>query len=719
MKATILFLSFLVSNALIAQTISGKVMDGQGNSLPGANIYIENTFSGTSTDADGKFRFTFKDTGTFNLMVEFIGFEKYAQPITLNGTNKNLSITLKEKFNQLKAVTITAGTYGSGKSETAVVMSSLDVVTTAGSMGDINAAMRSLPGTSNNGESGKLFVHGGEGTETGTYIDGIYVHQPYTTSAPNMAVRGRFNPFMFQGTSFSTGGYSAEYGQALSSVLTLNTNDMPDENAMNISLMTIGGDLAGTQKWKTGAITVSANYLNLKPYMSITPQNYDWSQEPKAYGGSMSFRQKTKGSGMWKIYGSLDESNLSQYQLGFDGTGTRKNVDITNNNQFINTSWHGSLSEKWFVTIGGSYTHNNDRFVQDAFVLNQKLEGNHAKATVKYEATEKIRIRAGAENFYTNFSNNYSILGVDGDSLVSYTENLTAGFIEAQVYTSSKFLVNAGLRTEHSKYLNQNTVSPRLSLAYKLGEKSSISAAYGWFYQNPLNQQLLKRDYLKSELAEHYILSFNKSFKQRTLRAEAYYKNYSNLVKYGSTFGAAYTNSGNGYAYGLDFYFKDDKTIKNGSYWISYSFLQSERDFRYYPETAVPTFAVTHSISFVYKHWISKWRSYVGASMRYGSPRVYNDLNSTEFNKGTLPAYASLDMNWSFLFRQNIIFYASATNVLGFDQVFGYQYSPTKDANGQYARTPVLPAAKRFVFVGCFITLTKKGETNQIDKIGF
>lgn len=719
MKATILFLLILLTSVLNAQTISGIVIDAQNNPLPGANVYVENTFSGTSTDAEGNFNFTFKDTGTFNLMVEFIGFEDFLLPIQLTGTNFSYTIILKEKFNQLKAVTITAGNYGSGKSETAVVMSSLDVVTTAGSMGDINAAMRSLPGTSNNGESGKLFVHGGEGTETGTYIDGIYVHQPYTTSAPNMAVRGRFNPFMFNGTSFSTGGYSAEYGQALSSVLTLNTNDMPDENSMNISLMTIGADLAGTQKWKSGAITVSGNYMNLKPYMSLTPQNYDWNQEPKAYGGSMSFRQKTKGSGMLKIYGSFDESNLSQYQLSFDGTGTNKNIDVTNNNQFINTNWRGSLSEKWFVTVGGSYTHNNDRFVQDNFVLNQKLEGNHAKATIKYEATEKIRIRAGVENFYSNFTNSYSFLGIEGDSFVSYTENLSAGFIEAQVYTSSKFLINAGVRAEHSQYLNESTISPRLSFAYKLGEKSSLSAAYGWFYQNPLNQQMLNRNYLQNERAEHYVLSFDKKFTKRTFRAEAYYKNYSNLVKYGTALSSPYDNTGKGYAYGLDLYFKDDKTIKNGSYWISYSFLQSERDFRYYPEMAVPTFAVTHSVSFVYKHWINKWRSYIGASMRYGSPRVYNDLNSTEFNNGTLPAYASLDMNWSFLYRQNIIFYASATNVLGFDQVFGYQYSPIKDASGQYPRTPVLPAAKRFVFVGCFITLTKHGETNQIDKIGF
>ena len=116
------------------------------------NVFIENTFSGTSTNAEGKFNFSFKDTGTFNLLVEFLGFEDYSIEIQLTGNSVTQTISLNEKFNQLKAVTITAGTYGTGKSEEAIVMSSLDVVTTAGSMGDINAAMRSLPGTSNNGD---------------------------------------------------------------------------------------------------------------------------------------------------------------------------------------------------------------------------------------------------------------------------------------------------------------------------------------------------------------------------------------------------------------------------------------------------------------------------------------------------------------------------------------------------------------------------------------
>lgn len=713
MKALIPLFFVLFSLEAYSQSVSGQIKDENGLPLPGANVYIEGTFDGASTDSNGVFMFEFESADSLFLIVEYLGFENERRVIDTNSTTNKFDIILKEKFNLLNAVTITAGNYGSGNVQSTVVMSSLDVVTTAGSLGDLNAAMRTLPGTSNNGESGKLFVHGGEGTETGTYIDGIYVHQPYTSSAPNMAVRGRFNPFMFSGTSFSTGGYSAEYGQALSSILTLNTKDMPLEDQLDFSIMSIGLDAAGTKKWDKGAITATVNYMNLKPYMSIIPQNYDWNKEPVAYGGSMNFRQKTKGIGILKVYASADQSNLSQYQIGLDGSSNTVDVNVENQNQFINTNWRGAISRKTFVTVGASFTHNLDNYLQGEKELNQKLIGNHVKATFKYHVNEKTSLRAGIENNYTSFSQTYSKTTVELDSSSSYTDNVSAIFVEGQVYTSPKFLFNVGLRAERVHYINKNTLSPRVSAAYKLSENTSLSIAYGMFYQNPIPEQLLNRSYLKNEQAQHFILSFEKKIESRLIKTEIYYKKYNDLVKYNDPF----NNNGDGYAYGLDIFFKDSKSIKNGSYWISYSFLQSERDFRYYPHRATPTFTVTHSLSIVYKHWISKWRSYVGGSFRFASPRVYNDLNSKEFNKAKLPSFASLDINWSYLHKQNIILYASVTNVLGFNQIYGYQYSPIPDSSGYYASTPILPPAKRFIFIGCFITITKKGEANQLDKI--
>lgn len=79
--------------------------------------------------------------------------------------------------------------------------------------------------------------------------------------------------------------------------------------------------------------------------------------------------------------------------------------------------------------------------------------------------------------------------------------------------------------------------------------------------------------------------------------------------------------------------------------------------------------------------------------------------------------YRSLDLSWSFLYRKNVIFYGAVTNTLGFKNEFGRQYATTPDSGGNYPGIAITPQSTRFYVIACFITLTKKGNTNQLDKI--
>jgi hypothetical protein len=79
--------------------------------------------------------------------------------------------------------------------------------------------------------------------------------------------------------------------------------------------------------------------------------------------------------------------------------------------------------------------------------------------------------------------------------------------------------------------------------------------------------------------------------------------------------------------------------------------------------------------------------------------------------------YRSLDLSWSFLYRQNIIFYFAANNITGFKNEFGRTYASTPDVSGNYPSAAVEPSSNRFFVLGCFITLTRKGNANQLDKI--
>src|SRR5215210_4909238 len=155
---------------------------------------------------------------------------------------------MKEEFDEMKAVVITAGSFeASDRKRAAAILTSLDVVTTASANGDITGALRTLPGAQQVGENEGLFVRGGTAAETKTFIDGTLVNNFFYSSVPDVAQRGRFSPFIFKGTVFSAGGYSALYGQALSSALILESIDLPDKSSGNVAVSPIGGSI-GIQK---------------------------------------------------------------------------------------------------------------------------------------------------------------------------------------------------------------------------------------------------------------------------------------------------------------------------------------------------------------------------------------------------------------------------------------------------------------------------------------
>lgn len=718
MKIYLSLLFTILSFGITAQTIiNGTVKAQKDGTLPGANIYLKGTYDGTSSDTDGRFSFKTSKTGNFTLVVEFMGFETYEKEIVLNGKPIQIDISLKEAFNKLDAVTITAGTFEAGDKKQANTLSSLDMITTAGAMGDVFGALQTLPGTTTNGESGRLFVKGGDSEESQTYIDGALVHTPYNSTAPNTSTRGRFNPFMFKGTIFSTGGYSAEYGQALSSVLLLNTNDMPVEDQLDLSFMTIGPEIAGTKRWNNGAVTATLGYANLGPYMNLVPQNYEWEHAPESASGAISIRQKTGKTGMLKVYSSFDAGNFIIGQLDLDQD---KMIDykLDNNNFFVNTSWITKFGEKRTMTTSASFTRDEDNVSFDTTRFDKQLKGFHIKQVVSQEISSKVTIRSGVEWFKRLKEQTYQ---TPADTFInSYNNNTLAAFTEAEMYASKRFVTRIGARVEQSDYLNRTNFTPRITAAWKLNETSQFSMAYGWFYQNPSDDYLIYTNNLDYERADHYTFSYQSSLKGRTLRAELYYKDYRNLAKQNEGefyLPQTYDNSGSGYAKGFDLFIRDKKTIKYGDYWISYSYLDTKRDYRNYPGMATPTFASKHNLAIVYKHWFGKIRSYAGVNYKYSSPRVYNNPNSTEFNGEHTLAYQTLDISWSFLYRPNIIFYGAVNNVPGFKQEFGRRYAETPDDSGIYRSTTIIPGSGRFFILGCFITLTKKGDQNQLDKI--
>lgn len=715
MRTITCYMLFIICSSVFGQrTISGRVVEKSGDPLLGVNVYLKGTYDGATTDLDGRFSISTSEKDSLILIASFIGFHEEAIPLTSDLTS--IEVTLREKISELNAVVITAGAFHASEEGKREVLKPLDIVTTAGATADVPGALNTLPGTQTVGETGRLFVRGGDGRETKTFIDGILVHNEYSPSAPNTPGRSRFSPFMFKGMSFSTGGYSAEYGQALSSALILQSKDLAENNRTDISLMSVGADVSTTRAFENSSFAGKLQYTNLTPYFELAPQNLNWDKAPEEVNGNFAYRVKTSKTGMLKFYSNLSSSSMDLFESDIANPEVELPVTVTNDYAHFNLSYRELLSEKWGLRTGASFTKSDDFASLDNNSRDQNLIGFHTKVVADYQHSDRVAFLVGAEIMQRDVDQ--TLADEAGSFNQDFKERISASFLEAEWFVSSSLGFKGGLRAEHNNLTEERTFAPRISAAYKTGAQSQISIAYGEFYQAPQEQVILSQPNATPEKAKHFIANYQWLGEGQSFRVEAYDKRYDQLVRYGQIFDpSTYRFNGDGYARGVDLFWRDTKTFKNTDYWVSYSYLDTERAFRDFPGSFTPSFASNNNFSVVVKKFIDEIKSQVGLTYSFASPRAYHDPNADQYLSGRTPAYHDLSFNISYLYNSQVIVHAMVNNVLGINNIYGYEFADAPDTNGVYAGRAVTPAARRFIFLGVFITLSKNKGINQLPNL--
>jgi len=701
---------FSLSVSYAQQTIRGRVTDEQGQPAAGVSISLDNTLDGTSSDSAGNFVLTTTEKGDQVLVISGIGYETVQLPIRPEAAAAPLSLKLKTVSNTLEQVSITAGSFGSADGTQKTVLEPLDIVTTAGSGADPVAAMQMLPGVQKNGAQTGMMVRGGDASEAAIVVDGLTLQNPFFSDVPGVQQRSRFGAFQFKGIAFSSGGYSARYGQAMSSVLEMNTLDLPDNSTINLGIYMAGLYASGTKMFNDNhmSITASANYLNLTPFYGIARTNFDFYDVPKGGGGSVNYIWKTKSGGLLKVMGNYSQ-NRSGIRLPdpFDA-GNSLDFGLKNSNAYAQATFKQSFGEKfkWFTAT--SYSYNNDDTRWGIFPTVSREKRAQARSELTWYPVTKLSVIAGGEFQYFSVQRTFDTIAG------AFEEHQAAGYLEAE-YTPVHWLaLRPGLRFEHSGLLHTGTFAPRFSASVRTSRYSVASVASGLFYQNPDKQYLLQGYRPDQQMSVHYIANFTYTRDDRTLRAEAYYKSYDQLVReYASQYDpnnyrfiyGSVDNSGHGYAQGVELFWKDKKTVKNLDYWLSYSFINTRRLYRNYPVEATPDFISDHNLSLVGKYWIEKLNSMVSGTYSYASGKPYYNPASSGFLGDRTPDYHNVSLQVSHLRsfgKWFAVFYLSMDNVLNRKNIFGYRYS----ADGQ-SRYPVEPALYRTVFAGVNISLTK------------
>lgn len=699
-------LSCCISNCLFAQTtlVKGQITDKSKEPVVGANILLRDTYDGATSDATGKFQFKTDETGPQVLQITYLGFDTVIIKVDLNGDSVVVNPVLKEGFNELKMVVISAGSFEASDEKKVTILKPLDIVTTASAGGDTYGALRTLPGTQvSSGDQNGLFVRGGSGSEAPTMIDGLLVRNPFFASTPDFAARGRFNPFLFKGTVFSTGGYSAQYGQGMSSVLVLETQDLPDRSTGSISVSSVGLGYGQQKLWKSKGLAIGGNisYTNLAPYFLLVKQVPNFTHKPEFIGNELFMRKKTRGNGMLKFYGYYNHGIVGLNTNTADGGNF--GFKVKNDNLYTNLTWTGLLRDKWKINLGTSYSkdwnkiessYNVGFLSADSFRISNSLTQIRGVVTRFFGRMTSVRI--GGEYQYLTDEYKSQVFGKS-----SIRDHYPAAFVETDLYITTQLVARLGVRAEHSSLLQQSNAAPRVSLAYKLGPGDQISFAWGHFYQKGDSLLRWKSQFQQIpgfQRAEHFILNYQYILKDRIFRVEGFYKKYQDLI----TTRQQLRNDGTGYAKGVEFFFRDKRTFSGVDYWISYSWLDTKRRYEWYPSEAQPTFAANHVATLVLKKFFPKIKTGAGLTYNYATGRPYFNPNRSEtgFLSDRTPSYHNLSVNFNYLAtikKSFVVFVLGVQNVLGQTQVFGYRYS----ADGAN-RTTITPAAKRFVFIGAF-----------------
>ena len=719
-------LSLLMSICIWSQiTISGKVTF-KNKALKDINITLKDTYDGATSDANGNYSFTTTESGNQVLVFSGNNYESIEIPLNIEGKDLSVPTNLKTQINEINAVVITAGSIeASDKKRATALLTPLDIYTTAGADGQISSALGYLPGVQKVGETEGLFVRGGTGAETKIFMDGNLINNYFTNSVPGIAGRDRFNTSLFKGNIFSSGGYSAVYGQALSSVLILESVDLPETTSFDfgVSPIFLTANYQKLNQNKTASWGVAGGYSNLGLMGKLLNFNTDFGKYPQGYGFDGNFRIKTKKGGFIKYYGSVDQNQLSVESESLEKDFDRNNVSLKGQNMYHNLSYKERLG-KYLVNIGGSYTYNSNDLnfanLLNGVEINQtkiNSQSNYINGKLVVERKVGINtVRAGFELNNADEKMNY------GFYEKNYKDLISSAFAETDLIFTNDLSAKIGARTEHSSYLDKWNFSPRVALAYRISKNWTTSLAYGMFYQNPESRYLISNNF-DFQRADHYIFQVQKNADGRNLRFEAFYKNYDKLIKTSSISNESssspnnqYTqfasnNSGGGFAKGIELFWRDKKTFKDIDYWVTYSYLDSKRDFLNYPFSLAPNFASKHTLNVVAKKFIMDWKTGFNMSYTYAKGRPYYDIISNNGenilrNQGKLKDFSGLNFSVNYVpsvgkkdSKSFTVFVLSINNILGNKNVYGFNYS----ADGN-TRTAVRPPVNTFVFVGVFVS---------------
>lgn len=589
------FVLILPASAVAQCTVKGVLYDeSNGEAIPFANVVLDGTRHGASTDLNGFFLINRIASGTYTLRVRYVGYNDHEEQITLQGKQTvTLKITLKPTATQLEDFVVSDTRTAEQQTQTQVSVEKITAtqiqqMPSIGGQSDIAQYLQVLPGINSTGDQGgQLYIRGGSMIQNLCMLDGMIVYNPFHS----IGLYSVFETDLILNANIYTGGFGATYGGRLSSVMDITTRDGNKRhhtgkvgvNTFGASLV-LEGPLKRESAQSKSAITYILSAKN--SYLSKTGENiYPYLDSPLPYD-------------FLDLYGKLTINSGTGSKVSFFGFRFDDKVD---NYQFINDyHWRNTGMGTNFVLMTGTSSLLEGTLAYSSYEITLDDGSNDDKRSgingfnmnigvTNFVGSGKVHYGVAMEQYSTDYSF-YNTYGLRTEQQ-EHTNNISA-YITYHAQWGG-LLFDPGLRYTLYSSLDEGALEPRLSMKYNINNRLRLKLAGGWYSQVFLDARsdndivnlfsgfltgsgnLNKPDSFRGESisgcvqrAQHLIVGMEYDITRHlNLNIEGYYKNFSQLLnanhnKRFDRFDDAYTNPQSPYY--KEQYYMTDYMIEDG-----------------------------------------------------------------------------------------------------------------------------------------------------------
>ena len=737
-----------------AQTgaISGTITDAATRQpMPGVNVVIAGTTIGAATDVGGRFRISDVRVGTYALTISSIGYVllSVADVVVRSGRVTQVDKALREAVVEGGEVVVEGGAYFERRTESLTSVQSLsyeEVRRSAGAVGDVLRQAQALPGVAlTNDQRNDLVVRGGTPAENLLLVDNVEVPSLNHFGAQNTSGGpvSMLNTEFLEEADFFSGGFSAQYGGRVSSVLDISLREgNRDRFATDLEMGIAGfGAIAEGPLGQSGSYMVSLrrSYLELlQGAIGLTAVPEYWNLNAKvAYDLSPSDKLSFVSlGGIDQIAFEADPDNLDDPDL--------ENLTSEGWQTINGVSWQRLFGETGYGTLTLSdalYHYGTEAFDERLDgALTFRQDDYEGVTTARYDLTllpasyGEMRAGLDAKLFRARYDieqpfgslNPYSA-DVERMEPVRIGDRFTTSqlglYAEVAPRLSPRLTVNLGGRLDYFDVLGATRLAPRTSLRYRLRPDLNLNASWGQFYQSPamifLNAAPGNRN-LDPIRADHYIAGVS-FFPRDDVRVtvEGYRKVYQDypvsldypvlsMANTGDDFGInglliPLTSAGRGRSFGAEVYVQKKLTHRLYGQ-VSYSYSQTEHralDGVY----RLASFDIPHTFTALGGYKLGRWE--LSSKFTYASGRPYTPylmaaseaqnraiFDLSRINAERAPAYHRLDIRVDRRFEfagWSLLVFADVLNVYNRENVQQYVWNPKTRARAIIPQYTLLP----------------------------